>query len=201
MLLAIELYVIFIVIGRRFDLTARRAAAPFGAYLAISALIVAFLFLALRPHMLEAFVIPTKSMSPTMNPGDRFVVNKLLRPRRLDLVAYWTYGPHRDVYIKRLIGLPGERLRFENGGLYVNDHPIELPNVLAGHCRAALGPPPFWPYHDGQTITLGPDEYFFIGDNADISLDSRHAGPSHGSALAGVVDLIYWPVSRFHVVR
>jgi type IV secretory pathway protease TraF len=56
-------------------------------------------------------------------------------------------------------------------------------------------------YVEGQTILLRSNEFFFIGDNADVSLDSRLLGPSDRSAIVGVVDLMYWPLSRFHIVR
>lgn len=197
----VELAVIFVLLRRGFRLTSGRTFAPFGAYIALTLLQIGLAVLVLKPYLVEAFVFPTKGMSPTIEPGDRFVVNKIIRPRRMDLVAYWSQGDRRAVYLKRLIGLPGERLRFEGGGLYVNDQPTELPKVLAGRCHAGVGTPAYWRYQDGQTITLGNDEYFFVGDNADISLDSRFTGPSHASSLVGVADLIYWPVGRFRVVR
>ncbi|HEX5244232.1 MAG TPA: S26 family signal peptidase [Tepidisphaeraceae bacterium] len=56
-------------------------------------------------------------------------------------------------------------------------------------------------YQEGQTITLGNDEYFFIGDNADESGDSRLYGPSHRVDVVGVVDLIYWPIGKLRIVR
>ena len=49
-------------------------------------------------------------------------------------------------------------------------------------------------YKDDETITLGDDEYFFVGDNVEHSNDSRLSGPTRGSSLVGVVDLIYWPL-------
>lgn len=86
----------------------------------------------LRPFVVEAFVVPTASMAPTIEPGNRIVVNKLLRPRRWDIVAYQTNFDGPAIYCKRVIGLPGERLRFEGGNLYVNDKLVEPPALLAG---------------------------------------------------------------------
>lgn len=48
---------------------------------------------------------------------------------------------------------------------------------------------------------LGGDEYFLIGDNVDSSVDSRMNGPSPGSSIVGVVDLVYWPLGRVQVIR
>ena len=193
----------FVVIWRGFGLGFLRSFAPFAMYIAFCVLQIALMVSVVKPWVIEAFVLPTHSMSPTLVPGDRFIVNKLLAPRRLDLVAYRTHGPRPEIFCKRLIGLPGERLRFEGGNLYVNDRQVSVPQVLAGHCHAF---PPAMDstsarYQEGQTISLGNDEYFFIGDNADESGDSRLHGPSHRADLVGVVDLIYWPIGKLHSVR
>jgi signal peptidase I len=148
--------------------------------------------------------MPTQSMSPTIEPDDRFAAFKLLRPRRWDLVVYWNNDARgRMPYVKRLVALPGERLRFDGGGVFINDQPVTVPAVLAGKCHAKLpgGARPETRYYDGDTITLGPDEYFLIGDNIDISADSRINGPSKSADLIGVIDLIYWPLGKFRVVR
>lgn|GEM_PF-4484175 len=193
----------FVVIWRGFGLGVFQSFAPFGIYIAFCIFEFACMVWLVKPWVIEPFVLPTHSMSPTLVPGDRFIVNKLLAPRRLDLVAYRTHGPRPEIFCKRLIGLPGERLRFEGGNLYVNDQQISVPPVLVGHCYAY--PPPIDStsarYQEGQTITLGNDEYFFIGDNADESGDSRLHGPSHRADLVGVADLIYWPIGRLHIVR
>ncbi len=193
----------FVVIWRGFGLGFLRSFAPFGIYIAFAILQIICMVLVVKPYVIEAFVISTHSMSPTLVPGDRFIVNKLLAPRRLGLVAYRTYGPSSEIFCKRLIGLPGERLRFKGGNLYVNDRQVAVPQVLVGHCHAF--PPAIDStnarYQEGQTITLGNDEYFFIGDNADESGDSRLYGPSHRADLVGVADLIYWPIGKLQIVR
>ena len=56
-------------------------------------------------------------------------------------------------------------------------------------------------YHDGEEITLSGDEYFFVGDNVDRSLDSRLNGPSSDSSLMGVADLRFWPLDRIEFLR
>jgi signal peptidase I len=141
-------------------------------------------------------------MSPTLEPGDRFMVNKLLVPRRWDLVAYQTNDAQSVVSCKRLVGLPGERLRFENGTLYVDDEPVVAPEVVAGQYSAEIGDAPgLTQYRERETIHLGGDEYFFVGDNVQRSKDSRTDGPTHREKLVGVVDMIYWPLNRITVLR
>src|SRR5205823_2060885 len=109
----------------------------------------------------------TPSMAPTIEPRDRLLVNKLLRPRRWDMVAYWRHDEQPPaVYCKRLIALPGERLRFDGGMVYINDQLMPAPAVVAGRCHASV-PGTAARYADGQTIALGSDEYFLVGDNVD----------------------------------
>lgn len=192
-----------IVLAFSFRLTLKRTLAPFAAFIALVLAELGVALLVIKPLIIEAFVLPTRSMSPTLDEGDQFIGNKLLRPRRLDLVAYWSTDADPAIFCKRLIGLPGERLRFEEGGILVNDQAVALPPVLAGRCHAspAALPPARARYRDGETIALGEDEYFLIGDNVDASRDSRTMGPSHASSLIAVVDLVYGPLGRVRVLR
>jgi signal peptidase I len=105
------------------------------------------------------------------------------------------------VFCKRLVGMPGERLRFENGTIFINDQPADVPKVLQGRCRATIPNERNPRYTGGQTIVLGGNEYFLIGDNIDISGDSRYFGPTNRADLIGVVDLMYWPIDRLRIVR
>jgi signal peptidase I len=86
--------------------------------------------------LLQAFKIPTRSMSPALEQGDHVYsegVSYLIRkPRRGDLIAFWVDEVPKIreplVYMKRVAGLPGERLRLSKGVLYVNDEPVALRN-------------------------------------------------------------------------
>jgi signal peptidase I len=204
-LFAAQLCAVFMVLRRAFDLSPARTFAPWGAYIAAILVQLGLAVWIVRPFLTQAFITPSSSMSPTLEPRDRFCVNKLLHPRRWDLVAYWNHVPEPVIYCKRLIGLPGERLRFENGNLYVNDQPVvppPPPPLLARRLHASPGSAPTATrYKEGETIILGPNEYFFIGDNVDASADSRWYGPTDRGALIGVVDLIYWPPRKIRIVR
>lgn len=202
LLLVIENLTEYAIYRRVFQLSAVRAFAPWGAMVGLNIVELILVMALLRPFVVEGFVIPTGSMVPTIEPGNRIAVNKLLRPRRWDIVAYRTDFQGPANYCKRVIGLPGERLRFEGGNLYVNDQLVVPPHLLAGRFRLSdisYAYPVH--YHEGQTIALGNNEFFFIGDNVDVSLDSRLLGPSDRGAIIGVVDLIYWPPSRWRILR
>jgi signal peptidase I len=201
--LVVQLSLTFIVLRKAFKLSFGRTFAPFGALLGVSILFAVLILAVLKPYVSHSFVIPSASMSPTLDPGDRFFVNKLVHPRRWDLVAYWNITdrpPGRTIYCKRLIGLPGERLRFDNGQLYINDQAQTAPAVLAGRLTAVIGRGTSR-YRDGETIRLGPNEIFVIGDNVPNSADSRYFGPTNTSEIVGIVDLQYWPLSKFGVKR
>jgi len=184
-----------------FKLSFARAFAPFGATIAVGLLFAMLILTVLRPKVSQAYRIPTNSMSPTLQAGDRFFVNKLARPRRWDLITYWApqngARQARTLWCKRVVGLPGEDLRFEKGELYVNGVSQPAPAVLAGRLTATMPAPHRSRYPDGQTIQLGPNEIFVLGDNLPNSADSRLSGPVDLSTLDGVVDFQYWPFSRF----
>jgi len=107
----------------------------------------------------------------------------------------------RSLWCKRVVGLPGEELRFEGGQLYVNNQLQPAPAVLAGRLTAMVPTPGHSRYVDGQTIRLGDNELFVLGDNLPVSDDSRWTGPVKTSTLDGVVDFQYWPFSRFGIKR
>ena len=171
------------------------------AYLALTLLLWGLVLFVVRPFLTQAYLIPTQSMSPTIDLGNRILVNKILKPRRLDLVAY--RADDHEIYCKRLIALPGERLRFDEGGISIDDKSLTLPAVIAGRCHAFVGVTPRLRdrYADGQEILLGDDEYFLLGDNLAISADSRIHGPSLGASLVGVVDAVYGPPGRIRLLR
>jgi signal peptidase I len=104
------------------------------------------------------------SMLPTYSTGKLTLVNRLAylgsRPARGDIVAIKLAGPH-VVYIKRIVGLPGERLSVREGQVYINDVPLAEPYVR--HQRA-------WNLDE---VMLGEAEYFVAGDNRGTSDTGR----------------------------
>jgi signal peptidase I len=197
------IFPIFFILKWRFSASTKKSFAYLGAYCLCSVLLVVFAKFVMKPHVVEAFVATTVSMNPTIIPGDRFTVNKLIGPHRWDIIAFHPPVEPQETYCKRLVGLPGERLRFDGGSVYVNDQALVAPAVVAGKYYAS----PFGPtahngrYDEGDTISLGPDEYFVIGDNVSRSADSRTWGPLKMSATEGVIDLKYWPPNRLAFFR
>jgi signal peptidase I len=147
--------------------------------------------------------------------GDRFVIAKYLKPRRWDLIVFDAPGDPGSLYVQRVVGLPGESITLENGGITVDGVQLDLPEELQGieyltrldsygQVMAAICAKP-----DNPAI-LGEGEYFVLGDFSAMSSDSRfweQGVPGHpnyavpASNIRGVVTHRVWPLSRWKVLR
>jgi signal peptidase I len=139
--------------------------------------------LAVRRARLEPVLVSGGSMRPTLGPGQRVAVAPLVRPpRRGDLVVV---ARDRDLeVVKRVVGLPGERVRLAAGRLEVNG--LEVPEpYLAGV-----------PTPGELELELGPAQYLVLGDHRAASTDGRDFGPVGADALLGLVRFAYWPPRR-----
>lgn len=108
------------------------------------------------------------SMTPVLSDGDTVLINKLAYKfhdiDRFDIVSF-SYGDG-STSVKRVIGLPGERVRISNGSVFINDEMIEMPQGDVTYNVAGLAE---------NSVLLLSDEYFLLGDNGDSSEDSRFA--------------------------
>jgi signal peptidase I len=159
--------------------------------LAVAALVAAAL--AARRARLEPMLVSGGSMRPTLLPGQRIAVAPLVRPpRRGDLVVLRnprsTGAPSRgspDEVVKRVVGLPGERVRLHAGGLEVDGRVVPEP-YLKGRSPGA-----------GELeLELGPGQYLVLGDHRAASTDGRDFGPVGADAILGLVRFAYWPPRR-----
>jgi signal peptidase I len=171
--------------------------------------VAVILALFVRTFIFQAFKIPTGSMEENLLVGDHLIVNKMLyapvasgleekvapvRPvRRGDVVVFkFPNEPERD-FIKRVVGLPGERIRIEDKKVYIDGEPLLEPYV---HFQDAPGgdenvySDPRGDHMDEIEVPEG--EYFVMGDNRDNSHDSRFWGTLSGSLLKGRALMIYW---------
>jgi signal peptidase I len=177
------------------------------------ALVIAFF---VRANAVEAFVIPSSSMSPTFLPGDRILTNKLgMADRTLwhgDVVVFRNPVNRRQTYIKRVIGLPGETVEIRGGEIFINGQPA------ARQASPTLQPDAgdtesryietlddrryeiLQETSDQQSMapmTVPPWTYFLLGDRRSQSKDSREFGPVAHSEILGVVNWIYWPAQSW----
>jgi signal peptidase I len=178
---------------------------------AVSGIAVVVLVLAgvaaLRSYVIAPYYIPSQSMEPTLHgcPGcddDRVLVDKLSyhlhAVHRGDVVVFHrpaTWQVPDDVLVKRVVGLPGDRLSLRHGHLYINGLELAEPYVNPqcppmASLRAGAG---------AARLTAVPSsELFVMGDNRCDSSDSRMFGPVPEGDLIGRAVVIVWPLSRVH---
>jgi signal peptidase I len=167
--------------------------------------LVALAALARRLARLEPVLVQGDSMRPTLRPGQRLAVGPLDRPpRRGDLVVVrrpagaraWDPAHVGDAtasagggmeVVKRVVGLPGERLRLAGGRLEVDGVEVAEPYLA--------GPQPAGPGRDLE-LRLGDGQYLVLGDHRAASTDGRDFGPVPAEALAARVRFAYWPPRR-----
>lgn len=177
------------------------------AVVVVVALLVAVL---LRLFVVESYFIPSASMEPTLQVGDRILVNKLSYDfhgvHRGDIVVFsrpadeHCGGPVVADLVKRVIGSPGETISLSGSGHVVIDgatlHETWLPQSEQGMTYPG---PPGTTYDLERPYKIPAGTYFVMGDNRKNSCDSRWWGPISKSSIVGKVDVRIWPLSAFHL--
>lgn len=187
---------------------------------------VVLVVLVVRSFMVEPFQIPSESMLPTLEKGDFILVNrfayglrmpvfnvKLLEigtPRRGDVIVFRNPQEPTIDYIKRVVGLPGDRIRYVNKRLYINDQPVSL--IAEGVYSKQPDKKQFleklenvdhsillMEYHnyhaflpEGAEVKVPENHYFAMGDNRDNSKDSREWGFVPDANLKGRAFFIWF---------
>ena len=192
----------------------------------------------IRSILVQPFYIPSSSMEPNLLVGDRLFVTKFsygyskhsfpfsppifkgrllsFSPKRGDIVVFKTPEDNRTDYIKRLIGLPGDKLQFIDGDLFLNDNQIlktlkeknsilycgniklqtrlfeeKLPNGKTYIASYSIDQS----FQNSDIFTVPDDHYFFLGDNRDCSKDSRYlseVGYVHKNNLVGKAQILFF---------
>ena len=154
---------------------------------AASAFIIIFLY---QPVRVEG-----TSMLPMLKDQDRLFINKMAYRiediHRGDVVVFEYPEDHSKSYIKRVIALPGDDLRIEDGTVYVNGKRLIEKYVPSRYADDRSEPEMVIPKH----------EYFVMGDHRSISSDSRDFGPVDRSLIYGKAAFVYWPMDQAGVVR
>jgi signal peptidase I len=179
------------------------------AGIAVVAVLVA---LAVQAWLIKPYRIPSESMLDTLRPGDRVLVNRLVyrlrEPERGDVVVF-RYPKDPDVvFIKRIIGAPGDVVEVRHGRLYVNGRRVTEPYVHRTGGRtdptvaqaAIAGSTLHDPWSLSEPYTVPAGQYFVMGDNRTDSDDSRDWGTVPRSAIVGEGLATYWPLSRLHAL-
>ena len=137
--------------------------------------------------------MPDSSMYPTVEPGDVLMTDRILfgmlRPARKDIVIFSSRYQSGLVYVRRIIGLPGETVQIINGRVYINGRELDEPEDYRDTPLGGVA---------SRVITLGEDEYFVLCDNRSNPADSREAsiGVIRREELEGRVLFRIWPADR-----
>jgi signal peptidase I len=158
----------------------------------LSIVIIAFILaMILRTFVIEGRIIPSESMLPTLKVGDRVMVNKFIyrfkQPQRGEIIVFAPPDvlQSKDDYIKRVIGLPGEKVEIKNNRVYIDDQPLVEP-YLAEPVNYTFGP-----------VTVPENSLLVLGDNRNHSFDSHmwNAWMSQ-DRIKGKAFVIYWPIKE-----
>ena len=169
---------------------------------ACSLLILIFVVSSARSSLADHYSVPSESMRPTIEIGDRILVNKLAFGLRIPFTSFYAVQfahPERgDVVIlespadgrtlvKRVMGLPGDEIEVRNGRVYLHGKPVPLDEKLPlAHGGRDFGP-----------LIIPQDQYLVLGDNRDESFDGRYFGLVHENALRGRAERIYYSDGGF----
>ena len=127
-------------------------------------------------------------MQPALRPGEYVLARRLRDTQPLMRGEIVVTDADKQPHIKRVIGLPGERIAFNEGSLYIDGETLEETYLH--------GLPPYLGLGDSE-FELGSDHYFLMGDNRSRSTDSRHYGPVHRARIEGRVVCHVWPPRRW----
>ncbi len=150
--------------------------------LAISAFIIIFLY---QPVKVEG-----TSMMPILDDQERVFINKFIyhvEPiERGDIVVFHYPRDPSKSYIKRVIGVPGDRVRIDDGVVYVNGRPL----------RETYVPAEYEDWRSYSEVRVPVGSFFVLGDHRNLSDDSRDFGCVDGNYIYGKAVFVYWPVTK-----
>lgn len=155
-----------------------------------------FLFLYLlvmQPHKIKG-----ASMEPNFPDGEFLLTDKVSyrfrEPERGEVIIFKAPVAPDEEFIKRIMALPGEKIKVDNGHIYINGERLNEP-YLSDSLVTSTGN-----FLGNSEFTVPAGKYFVIGDNRNHSSDSRHWGPIEKKAITGRAWLIYWPLGSFGTV-
>jgi signal peptidase I len=169
----------------------------------VVAIVIAIL---LRTFVVATYSIPSGSMEPTLQVGDRIVVDKLSFHLhgidRGNIIVFSTppkedcAGPPVSDLVKRVIGLPGETISVSGGRVYINGKYLSEPWLPQSEQDVTNPGPSTARYSLHHPYRIPSGYVYVMGDNRQFSCDSRYWGPVAQSTIVGKVDLRIWPLSR-----
>jgi len=178
------------------------------------------LAIGIRQFVAEARYIPSGSMLPTLQINDRLIIDKLgyqfKDPERGDIVVFNPTNElktqYKDAFIKRIVGLPGDRVELKGGKVYVNDqvveetyvasdmNPAELEARKVNHQQTRIDVCPPDKRFLSQPVTVPPNSYLVMGDNRNHSYDGRCWGFVPYENIIGRAIFRFWPLDSLGTI-
>ncbi len=155
----------------------------------------------IRSFIVVPIVVEGASMNTTLLDQDRMIVNKMDEPERFDIIVF--HATETEDYIKRVIGLPGDKIEYKNDTLYINGKVYEEPYLEKQKQVAKWPLTPDFTLMDTpvRQLTVPEGELFVMGDNRQYSKDSRRIGSIPIEDVVGTTNIVYWPVSEMKIIK
>ena len=160
-----------------------------------AAIATAIYFFIAQPHKVSG-----SSMVPNFQDGDYIITDKISyragQPQHWDIVVFKNPRDESQDFIKRIIGIPGDKVRVQNGKVFVNENQIPepyLPTGLYTENHAFLS--------EGKEVTVEDNVYLVLGDNRPHSSDSREWGFVKKDEIIGKVFVRYWPADKIGLIK
>ncbi len=167
--------------------------------------VVIIIVLIVRTFFFANYMVHGESMMPTIENGERLIINKIgyefSEPDRFDLVVF--HANEESDYIKRIIGLPGDYIEYEDDTLYINGE--KQTEEYLTPFKNQMGGDDFTNDFTLEEITgeteVPEGKVFVLGDNRQNSMDSRQLGFIDMNEIVGKANIRYWPINEFTFMR
>ena len=147
--------------------------------------VIIVIVILIRTFVMTPVRVNGPSMDNTLKNGQIMILNKLSKYKRGDIVVV---DLGNEKIIKRIVGLPGESIYCLNSEIYINDEKIKEDYISSETL-------------DFTKVFIQEDEYFVMGDNRTVSMDSRTFGPINKSQMMGISEFRIWPLHKFGIVK
>ena len=189
----VVLLVGYLILRRRKDKISRRIR----RLVLVTLIAIIVVFGILRPFVFGMYIIPSSSMLPTLHDGDRVFTNKIYywfsKPHYGDVIVFKapprTKPEDGEIFVKRLIGLPGDEIEISDGSVYRNGESLKEPYIYE-HINYETPP-----------ITIKPGFVYVLGDNRNDSFDSSVWGPLEHELIEARATVKFWPPKRAGYIR
>ena len=153
-----------------------------------SYILIIIVILLIRTYIVTPIRVNGTSMYPTLKQNEIMILNKIGLKSGIDRFDIVVVKTDNNRIIKRVIGLPGESVMYEDGKLYINGKYVEDSYSLSET-------------KDFDNIVLKEDEYFVLGDNREVSKDSRMIGPVKKEQILGKTRLVIFPFNKIRMEK